>query len=72
MSECAGASIFTAALCESTAVRVAFPSRKLTLAKPSPGHQTVKMLKSTEVRSKLEFIIGTLRAGALQWREDHV
>jgi hypothetical protein len=28
--------------------------------------------KSTEVRSKLEFIIGTLRAGALQLREDHV
>jgi hypothetical protein len=26
----------------------------------------------TEVRSKLEFIIGTPQAGALQWREDHV
>ena len=26
----------------------------------------------TEVRSKLEFIIGTWQAGALQWREDHV
>jgi hypothetical protein len=49
-----------------------FPSEKVTLAKPSPGHQTVKMLKSTEVRSKLEFIIGTPRAAALQWREDHL
>jgi hypothetical protein len=28
--------------------------------------------ESTEVRWKLEFIIGTLRAAALQWREDHV
>jgi hypothetical protein len=27
---------------------------------------------STEVRSNLEFIIGTPQAGALQWREDHV
>jgi hypothetical protein len=26
----------------------------------------------TEVRSKLEFIIGTQQAAALQWREDHV
>jgi hypothetical protein len=33
-----------------------------------PAHQR----KSTEVRSKLEFIIGTLQAGTLQWREDHV
>jgi hypothetical protein len=30
------------------------------------------MRNSTEVRSNLEFIIGTVRARALQWREDHV
>jgi hypothetical protein len=31
-----------------------------------------KESESTDARSKLEFIIGTLQAGALQWREDHV
>jgi hypothetical protein len=28
--------------------------------------------KSTDVRSKLEFIFGTLIARALQWRENNV
>jgi hypothetical protein len=36
------------------------------------GMSEMRRCKSTEVRSNLEFNIGTLWAGALQWREDHV
>jgi hypothetical protein len=36
------------------------------------GDERMRRSNGTEVRSKLEFIIGTQQAAALQWREDHV
>jgi hypothetical protein len=64
--------IFTAVHAKSTTVRMAFRQQKPHFEESCQNTTTVKMCNSTEVRSKLEFIIGTPQAAALQWREDHL
>jgi hypothetical protein len=71
MSECAGISS-PRSIREHRRPRGLSIKKRRTSVKSAQNTTTVKIFKSTEVRSKLEFIIGTLREGALQWREDYV